>query len=71
MKWIVLCNGGPNNTTVGRELDSLSKACGTLESMIRNLVATKGYIEKVEWGQQKIDTDYFVKTEIEAGHDLD
>lgn len=64
MKWIVLCNGGPNDTTVGRECESLGKACGTLESMMKNLHATVGQIQKAE--SQTTDRD-FVKTEKEAG----
>lgn len=67
MKWLALCNGGPNDTTVGNEYNSLGKACGALESMMKSLVATKGYIEKVEGGQKKINADYFVKSEKEAG----
>lgn len=67
-KWIALCNGGPNNTTVGRECDSLGKACGALESMMTALGASMGNIERLDPGQKKIDADYFVKTENEAGH---
>lgn len=67
MSWLALCNGGPNNTTVGAECDSLGKACGRLESMMKNLNATLGYIERVDPGQKKVDADYFVKSEKEAG----
>ena len=67
MKWIALCNGGrPNDTTVGAECDSLGKACGTLESMMRNLGASIGQIQKVE-NQRTLDQGVFVKTEKEAG----
>ncbi len=66
MKWIVLCNGGPNNTTIGKECDSLGKACGTLESMMGSLHATIGQIQKVE-SQRTIKQGVFVKTEKEAG----
>jgi len=66
-KWIALCNGGPNDTTVGREYDSLGKACGGLESMMGSLVASMGHIERVDTGQRKVDSDYFVATENEAG----
>jgi len=66
MKWLALCNGGPNNTTVGRECASLGKACGTLESMMRSLGASIGQIEKVE-NQRTLDQGVFVKTEKEAG----
>lgn len=41
-KWIALCNGGPNDTTVGVQTDSLGKACGRLESMMKSLHATTG-----------------------------
>ena len=64
MKWIALCNGGPNDTTVGREYDSLGKACGALENMMKSLGASLGYIQKVE-GQQKLDDGCFVSKEEE------
>ena len=67
MKWIALCNGGPNDTTVGAECDSLGKACGTLESMMRNLHATIGQIQKID-SQRTLKQGVFVKTEKEAGH---
>jgi len=67
MKWIALCNGGPNNTTVGSEHNSLGKACGALESMMRNLGASIGQIQKVE-DQRTLEQGVFVKTEKEAGH---
>lgn len=66
-KWVALCNGGPNDTTVGRECDSLGKACGALESMMTSLGASRGSIERVDHGQRKVDSDYFVATENEAG----
>lgn len=66
MKWIALCNGGPNDTTVGAECDSLGKACGSLESMMKNLHATIGQIQKVD-SQRTIEQGVFVKTEKEVG----
>jgi len=38
-----------------------------LESMMRSLVTSMGHIERVDTGQKKIDADYFVATENEAG----
>lgn len=70
MKWIALCNGGPNDTTVGAECDSLGKACGSLESMMRNLNATIGQIQKVDI-QRTLEEGVFVKTEKEAGKTID
>lgn len=66
-KWLALCNGGPNNTTIGAECDSLCKACGRLETMMISLNATMGRIERVDPGQKKVDADYFAKSEKEAG----
>jgi len=66
VKWIALCNGGPNNTTVGAECSSLGKACGRLESMMRNLGASIGQIQKVD-SQRTLEQGVFVKTEKEAG----
>jgi len=66
MKWIALCNGGPNDTTVGREYNSVGKACGALESMMKSLHATIGQIQKVE-SQRTLEQGVFVKTEKEAG----
>jgi len=66
MKWIAICNGGPNDTTVGAECDSLGKACGSLESMMKNLHATIGQIQKVD-NQRTIEQGVFVKTEKEGG----
>lgn len=65
MKWQVLCNGGPNNTTVGMEKDSLGKAIGSLESMMQNLNATIEYIQRVD-KQRKIEDGVFVGSEKEA-----
>lgn len=66
-KWLVLCNGGPNNSTVGCECDSLGKACGRLENMIKSLCASIGQIERVKEGQQTLDQDCFVCKEQDAG----
>jgi len=66
MKWIAICNGGPNDTTVGAECDSLGKACGRLESMMISLGASIGQIQKVE-DQRTLDHGVFVETEKEAG----
>jgi hypothetical protein len=67
MKWIAICNGGPNDTTVGSEHPSLGKACGALESMMGNLHATMGQVYQEQPGQQKIDQDRFVAKEEDAG----
>ncbi len=67
MKWIAICNGGPNNTTVGAEYTSLGKACGGLEAMMRNLGADLGHIYQEKTGQQKLDQDRFVAKEEDAG----
>ncbi len=67
MKWIAICNGGPNNTTVGSEHTSLGKACGALESMMKNLNATEGQVFQEPIGRQKIDQDRFVAKEEHAG----
>lgn len=66
MKWVALCNGGPNDATVGKECDSLGKACGTLESMMKSLGATIGQIQRSD-EQQKLDQGRFVDTESSAG----
>ena len=66
-KWQALCNGGPNNTTVGIEKDSLGKAIGSLENMMKSLNATVGQVQRVD-EQRKINDGIFVKTEMEAGH---
>jgi Sec-independent protein translocase protein TatA len=62
MKWIVLCNGGANDTTVGTECNSLGQACGTLEAMMKNLGATVGQIQKQE-EQTKLKDGFFVDKE--------
>ena len=59
--WVALCNGGPNDTTVGKECNSLGAALGMLEHMMKNLGATIGQIERVEDG-----TSTAVQTEAEA-----
>lgn len=69
MKWIAFCNGGPNDTTVGVESDSLGKACGSLESMMRNLGASIGQVQKVD-SQRTLNQGVFVKTEKEAGKSI-
>jgi len=66
MKWIAICNGGPNNTTVGYEKDTLGKAIGSLESMMKSLGATIGQVQKKE-GQKKLDDGFFVDNEDQAG----
>ena len=66
-KWQALCNGGPNNTTVGTEKDSLGKAIGSLENMMISLHATIGQIQRVE-GQRTLERGVFVKSEKEAGY---
>lgn len=66
-KWQALCNGGPNDTTVGVEKDSLGKAIGSLESMMKNLHATIGQVQRVD-EQRKIGDGIFVQSEKEAGH---
>jgi hypothetical protein len=65
-KWIALCNGGPNDTTVGAECTSLGKAIGTLESMMIALHATIGQVQRAD-GQTTLDQGYFVKSEKDAG----
>ena len=67
MKWIAICNGGPNDTTVGCECSSLGKAIGQLEAMMRNLHATIGQVYQEPTGQQMIDQDRFVMKEQDAG----
>ena len=52
---------------MGAECDSLGKACGSLESMMRNLGASIGQIQKVE-DQRTLEQGVFVETEKEAGH---
>ena len=66
-KWQALCNGGPNNTIVGMETTSLGKAIGNLESMMKSLNATVGYIQRVD-EQRTIDNGIFVESEVEAGY---
>lgn len=66
MKWIALCNGGPNNTTVGSECTSLGKAIGSLEAMMKNLGASLGQIQQIS-DQKTLDRGKFVETEQEAG----
>lgn len=65
VQWLVTCNGGPNDATVGTEKNSLGKACGALESMMRSLTATIGQVEKLDPKQRKLD-QIPVKTEAEA-----
>lgn len=67
-KWEALCNGGPNNTTVGKECDSLGQAIGTLEYMMKGLGATIGQVQKVE-PQRTLDQGRLVETEEEAGRE--
>jgi len=62
-EWIVLCNGGPNNKTVGKKAKSLGAACGLLETMMKSLGATIGQIESAN----NIDHAVEVETEEEAG----
>lgn len=62
MTWLALCNGGPNDTTVGKECKSMGQAIGTLEYMMKNLGATIGHVEAVPDGQPTGE----VKTEAEA-----
>jgi len=66
-KWLALCNGGPNDVTVGKECTSLGKACGTLETMMKALHATIGQIQQDPGGQKAVESDYFVATEKDAG----
>lgn len=68
MRWRALCNGGPNNTTVGTEKDSLGKAIGTLESMMKSLHATIGQVQRID-EQRKLADGVFVENEKEAGCD--
>jgi len=70
MRWIAICNGGPNDTTVGREYDSLGKACGALEGMMKSLGATLGQVQRIS-DQKKLDEGKFVETEAEAGKEDD
>jgi hypothetical protein len=67
MKWIAICNGGPNDTIVGKECSSLGKACGTLESMMNALNATTGQVYQRTIGQETLDQDRFVSKEEDAG----
>lgn len=65
MKWLAWCNGGPNDRVVGSEYDSLGKAIGGLESMMKSLCATVGGVEQI--GKNRRLDQVPVKTEKEGG----
>ena len=44
MQWTFVCNGGPNDTTVGGQAVSLGQAIGGLEEAMKALGATKGSV---------------------------
>ena len=65
-RWIVVCNGGPNGKNVGQSKDSLGKAIGALESMMKALGATRGAVIKEDG---TLDNPLPVECEEDAGED--
>ena len=68
--YLVLCDGGPPDadgcTTVGAKTDTLGKACGRLESMMKALGASFGQIVRSDSDQYEEWDDSREPVHVEA-----